>query len=81
MVGPLKIEDMQLDNLPIMFADGPAFTQLGLSKRPAMILGMRDLRVFDRVAIDFAARQILFDAPRGTGFRQKMKTNNIATPL
>ena len=81
VVGPLKIEDMQLDNLPIMFADGPAFTQLGLSKRPAMILGMRDLRVFDRVAIDFAARQILFDAPRGTGFRPKLKTNNITTQL
>lgn len=80
VVGPLKIEDMQLDNLPVMFADGPAFAQLGLSKRPAMILGMRDLRVFDRVAIDFAARQILFDAPRGSGFRPKMKTNNIPTP-
>lgn len=81
VVGPLKIEDMQLDNLPIMFADGPAFAQLGLAKRPAMILGMRDLRVFDRVAIDFAARQILFDAPRGTGFRPKLKTNNVNTPL
>lgn len=81
VVGPLKIDDMQLDNLPIMFADGPAFAQLGLAKRPAMILGMRDLRVFDRVAIDFAARQILFDAPRGTGFRPKLKTSNVETPL
>ncbi|MCL4673162.1 MAG: aspartyl protease family protein [Sphingomonadaceae bacterium] len=81
IVGSLRIDDMQLSNLPVMFADGPAFAQLGLAKRPAMILGMRDLRVFDRVAIDFAARQILFDAPRGSGIRPKLKTNNIPMPL
>lgn len=81
VVGALRIDDMQLSNLPVMFADGPAFAQLGLAKRPALILGMRDLRVFDRVAIDFAARQILFDAPRGSGFRPKQKTNNIPMPL
>lgn len=65
----LSIGDMHLTNVAIMFADGPAFTQLGMAERPAMILGMRDLRVFDRVAIDFATRQVLFDAPRGTAVR------------
>lgn len=59
----LRLDEIQIENLPIMFADGPAFEQLGLADRPAMILGMRDLRVFDRVAIDFASRRILFDAP------------------
>jgi predicted aspartyl protease len=69
MVRLLAIGEMQLSNLPIMFTDGPAFEQLGFSARPAMILGMRDLRAFDRVAIDFATRQILFDAPPGTASR------------
>ena len=81
VVGSLRMGDMQIDNLPVMFTDGPAFTQLGLARRPAMILGMRDLRIFDRVAIDFAARQILFDAPRGTGFRPKLKTNALPAQL
>ena len=81
VVGSLRIGDMQIDNLPVMFTDGPAFTQLGLAKRPAMILGMRDLRMFDRVAIDFAARQILFDAPRGTGFRRRMETGGFPPQL
>ena len=51
--------------MPIAYADGPAFAALGLHKKPALILGMRDLRLFDRVAIDFESRTVLFDLPRG----------------
>jgi predicted aspartyl protease len=69
----LKLGGMEINNLPIMFADGPAFEQLGLADKPAMILGMRDLRIFDRVAIDFATRTILFDAPSDSGFKSKMR--------
>lgn len=61
----LQIQGLQLNNLPITFADSPAFAALGLEKRPALILGMRDLRLFDRVAIDFASRRVLFDVPSG----------------
>lgn len=60
----LKIQDMQLNNVWIAFAEAPAFEALGLHKKPALLLGMRDLRSFDRVAIDFASRKILFDLPR-----------------
>jgi predicted aspartyl protease len=62
--GKLAIEGMTLNNLLIAFADGPAFSALDLDKRPAILLGMRDLRSFDRVAIDFATRKVLFDLPR-----------------
>ena len=58
-----KIGKMQLETLPIMFADSPAFAALGLDERPAMILGMRELRLFRRIAIDFGTRRILFDLP------------------
>lgn len=60
----LKIQDMQLNNVWIAFAEAPAFEALGLHKKPALLLGMRDLRSFDRVAIDFATRRILFDLPK-----------------
>ncbi len=63
----LTIQGLQLNNLGITFADSPAFEALGLGKRPALILGMRDLGLFDRVAIDFSSRRILFDVPKGTG--------------
>ena len=36
---------------------------LGLDKKPALMLGMRELRLFRRVAIDFAARKVFFDLP------------------
>ena len=66
----IEIGRMRMAGLPIAFADAPAFAALGLSARPAMVLGMGDLRGFDRVAIDFAERTVLFDLPadseRGT---------------
>jgi hypothetical protein len=63
----LVIGRLQLNYIPIMYADGPAFAALGLDKKPALILGMEDLRLFDRVAIDFASRRVLFDLPASAG--------------
>jgi predicted aspartyl protease len=64
--GTLEIGRMQLNNLAIAYADAPAFAALGLQRRPAMVLGIDDLRMFDRIAIDFAQRAVLFDLPRGS---------------
>jgi hypothetical protein len=58
-----KIGQMALQGLPLVFTSSPAFQALDLEKRPAMILGMRELRVFRRIAIDFSTRRILFDLP------------------
>jgi hypothetical protein len=63
----LQIQKMQLNNVLITFADSPAFEALGLIKRPALILGMGSLRLFDRVAIDFESRRVLFDMPSDKG--------------
>lgn len=59
----LEIGGMTMGNVPIGFTDSPTFDALGLNKRPALILGIGNMRVFDRVAIDFARQQILFDVP------------------
>ncbi|MEX0341712.1 MAG: retroviral-like aspartic protease family protein [Erythrobacter sp.] len=61
----LEIGGMRMGNLPISFSESPIFAALGLKKRPALILGIRNMRVFDRVAIDFARRRVLFDVPAG----------------
>lgn len=59
----LVIGEMELQDVPIGFADSPAMDALGFSEKPALILGMANLRLFDRVAIDFATRRVLFDLP------------------
>lgn len=59
----LEIGNMGLNELPIFFADAPPFEALGLRQKPALILGINELRVFRRVAIDFSKRQVLFDLP------------------
>jgi hypothetical protein len=59
----LQIDRARLNNIPIMFADSPTFHALGLSDEPALILGMSELKLFRRVAIDFKTRRVLFDLP------------------
>jgi predicted aspartyl protease len=59
----LKIGRAAINNFPITFADSPTFHVLGLQDEPAVILGMSELKLFNRVAIDFAQRRILFDLP------------------
>lgn len=64
----LQVGRVRLNNLPILFTDSPSFHTLGLADEPALILGMEELKLFNRVAIDFQARRVLFDLPRGTTF-------------
>ncbi|GGD87508.1 hypothetical protein GCM10011515_03830 [Tsuneonella deserti] len=66
LVRTVDIGRMRLSDLSVAFADAPAFAALGLSRKPAMVLGIGDLRLFDRVAIDFAHRTVLFDLPPGS---------------
>lgn len=59
----LQIDEVNFGNVLIAFADSPAFAALGLERKPALLLGMRDLRQLDRIAIDFSSRRIYFDVP------------------
>lgn len=59
----LSFQGLEMVNVPITFADAPAFAALGLKDKPVLSIGMQHLRLFDRVAIDFARRRILFDLP------------------
>jgi predicted aspartyl protease len=59
-IGGLKIRD-----LPVTFAGNYAFTALNLDDRPAILLGMDAMKLFDRVLIDFGNRRVGFDLPKG----------------
>jgi len=63
VVSQLQIQQMRLQNVAMVFTGSPAFRALGLYDRPAMILGIRELRLFRRVAIDFSRSRIYFDVP------------------
>lgn len=60
----LRIHGLELRRVPIAYADTPAFEALGLNDTPVLSLGMQHLKVFDRIAIDFSERRVLFDLPR-----------------
>ncbi|MEO6151904.1 MAG: aspartyl protease family protein [Croceibacterium sp.] len=64
----LSIDLVQIQNLAILFADSPTFHALGLANEPTLILGMEQLRLFNRVAIDFATSRVLFDVPSADSY-------------
>jgi hypothetical protein len=63
-IGRVSLGSMAFENLPIAFADAAPFEKFGLSDRPAMMLGMDALRLFRRVDIDFANREVRLRLPR-----------------
>lgn len=75
----IVINGMDVNDLPVSFADSQAFRALGLNDRPALLLGMDSLSLFDRVEIDFPNRRVVFDLPdaanRQTG--QRMAWNIV----
>lgn len=80
-VRSLEIEGLALKNVPLTFADAPAFEALGLRDKPVLSIGMQHLKLFDRVAIDFANQRILFDVPRDVARAlRRVNQSNYVTP-
>lgn len=63
----IVITGMDVNDLPVSFADSQAFRALGLNDRPALLLGMDSLALFDRVEIDFPNKRVVFDLPDRAG--------------
>jgi predicted aspartyl protease len=59
----LDMQGLSITRPTIAYSDSPTFAFLKLDKKPAILLGMREMRVFPRVAIDFKSRRVLFDLP------------------
>ncbi|MFS0771936.1 retroviral-like aspartic protease family protein [Sphingomonas sp. 1P08PE] len=63
VVDRLQIGGLSLSGVPLAVADVAPFERFGLSKRPALLLGMQTLRSFRMVEIDFPNRAIRFTVP------------------
>lgn len=61
----MSVGGLEMTGIPITFSDSPAFDALGLTSKPALIMGMRNLQNFERIAIDFSTGKVLFDLPGG----------------
>lgn len=62
----LELGGVELHGLAVVFADAHTFPQLGLARRPALMLGMNAMRAFDLVSIDFGKKRLrLKPNPRG----------------
>ncbi|WBH15732.1 retropepsin-like aspartic protease [Sphingomonas radiodurans] len=60
----IEIGSISINDMPIAFADVPPFRVFGLEKKPAIMLGMDTLKLFTRVQIDFANRELRLSLPR-----------------
>lgn len=76
----IEIGGVEIRDLPIAFSDAHPFRQLGLSDRPAILLGMEPLQLFDRVSVDFASRRVRMQIPTSTGL-SPMRMADAAPPL
>jgi predicted aspartyl protease len=64
-IGTVSIGGVDFNDLPVAYAESPVFAVLGLDRRPALLLGMDALQLFDRIGVDFANRRVSFDLPNG----------------
>jgi predicted aspartyl protease len=58
MMRKIRLGGVDINNMPVAFADVHPFRKLGLMKRPALLLGMDALRLFERVSVDFPNRRV-----------------------
>ncbi len=65
--GKLEIDRVVIDDSLIAIADTTVFEELGLTERPAILLGMNHLSLFKRIAVDFRRRQISFELDEEQG--------------
>ncbi len=72
----IKVGDVMFGSMPVAFADVAPFERFGLTRRPALLLGMDALRSFRRVDIDFPNRLVRFRMPEGSGSRSRMTTGS-----
>jgi len=68
----LTIADVQLTNLAVVFTDAHTFKQLGLDRKPALLLGMNAMRAFKKVSIDFATRKFRVVLPEHSSVESQL---------
>jgi predicted aspartyl protease len=72
-IGKMHIGGVEINDLPIAFADVHPFRKLELVDRPAILLGMDALKLFDRVSVDFANRRVRLLRPDRSELRSETR--------
>lgn len=65
----IRIGGIEVQNMPLVFMDAHPFRKLDLLDRPAILLGMDTLQLFERVSVDFANRTVKILVGGGTALR------------
>ncbi|WP_420143666.1 aspartyl protease family protein [Sphingobium sp.] len=68
----VRMGRVNLTQVPVLFADASPFAELGMRDKPALLLGISALRLFDRVAIDFGRGKVDFLLPDASAI-EKMR--------
>ena len=71
-VRDLELGGVGLKNLAVVFANAHSFKQLGLDRKPALLLGMNAMRAFKKVSIDFASRKVRVVVPEQSALDTKL---------
>ncbi|MES2175766.1 MAG: retroviral-like aspartic protease family protein [Pseudomonadota bacterium] len=66
----VRMGRVNLTEVPVLFADASPFAELGMQDKPALLLGISALRIFDRVAIDFGRGRVDFLLPDGSALEK-----------
>jgi len=73
----LAVGDIKFGALPMAFADVEPFARFGLTDKPALLLGMDTLRIFRRVDVDFANREVRFLMPEVKWVDRQRNTSSL----
>jgi predicted aspartyl protease len=77
IVREMTLGGIGLNNLVIVFADAHTFKQLGLDRKPALLLGMNALRAFKKVSIDFANHKFRVVVPEHSAIDTRLASAGL----
>lgn len=81
VVKRIRLGGIDINDMPVAFADVHPFAKLGLSDRPALLLGMDALRLFERVSVDFPNRRVrLLGGSRSERMGTRFAARRISRP-
>lgn len=69
----LDLGGVDLADFTVAFTDARIFETLGYGDKPAILLGMDAMQLFDTVSIDFAQKKVRFELPDGS-MAKRMQT-------
>jgi hypothetical protein len=67
MVRQIRLPGLTFDDCPLVIANFQVFKAWGLTRSPALLLGMNVLRQFSRVSIDYGLKELRFDLASSWG--------------